>query len=82
MTKKLNVVIELLYNAVLLQTKYSKYIAVLPLVARMQCRAKKRYLFLPDLRIKTITKMSSYYNSMKQLYKKARRNMLFHEAAL
>ena len=70
MTKKLIVVIELVYNGVLLQTKYSKYIAVLFLVARMQCRAKKRYLFWPDLRMKTVTKMSTYYNSMKQLYKK------------
>ena len=82
MTKKLIVVIELLYNAVLLQSKYSIYIAVLLLVARMQCRAKKRYLFLPDLRIKTVIKMSSYCNSMKQLYRKARRNLLFYEAAL
>ena len=50
MTKNLFVVSELVYNAVLLQSKYSIYIAVLLLVARMQCCAKKRYLFLDDTR--------------------------------
>ena len=61
MTKKLIVVFEFVFSCCVAPEQAPHIYTELLLVARMKFSAKKRYLFLPEIRVKTVQNVSDNF---------------------